>query len=182
MSKIIAIAAVTVDGILAIDGKMPWNVAEDLDRFKRFTINNTIIMGRKTWESIGKKCLSNRINFVISKKPSWALVQDTCATYFTHIDYAINESQLKYPDKDIYIIGGASIYSQTLPICDELELTIIKESEVNRKGKSKLYLKEYPTIINTLFKLENKVETDYAIYKSYKRRAGSYSYKERAIL
>jgi len=168
--------------VLAIDGKMPWNVPEDLRRFQRLTMNNTVIMGRKTWESLGKKCLPHRINYVVSRHNKEFLPEETRVEWFTHIDYAINESQLQYPDKDIYIIGGASVYKQTLPICDELELTIIEESEVNREGKEVLYLKEYPNTIDTLFTLESKVKTPYATYKKYKRRAASLRYQNRAIL
>ena len=183
MSKIIAIAAVTHDGILAIDGNMPWHVPEDLARFQRFTMNNTVIMGRKTWETLGCKCLPNRINYVVSRQPSTVnIIAGTAAQCFTHIDYAINESQLRYPDKDIYIMGGSSVYTQTLPICDELELTIIEESEVNREGSHILYLKEYPKIINALFNLESKFKTPYATYKKYKRKAASYSDKKRLVL
>jgi dihydrofolate reductase len=183
MSKIIAIAAVTNDGILAIDGKMPWNVPEDLRRFRILTVNNTVIMGRKTWESLGKKCLSNRKNIIVSANCSetFSLITGTTATVYTHIDYAINDSQLKYPDKDIYIIGGASIYSQTLPLCDELELTIIEESRVNREGKDILYLKEYPKTIDALFVLDSEFKTYYATYKKYKRRTSNKCDKNRTI-
>jgi len=184
MSRIIAIAAITHDGILAIDGKMPWDCPEDLRRFQRLTINNTVIMGRKTWQSLGKKCLPNRVNYIVSRACTerFSLIKDTTANCFTHIDYAINESQLRHPDNDIYIMGGASIYMQTLPICDELELTIIEESLVNREGKDVLYLKEYSKTIDALFDLESKFKTPYATYKKYKRRAASYRFKDRTIL
>lgn len=183
MSKIIAIAAVTVDGILAIDGKMPWHCSEDLRRFQRLTLNNVVIMGRRTWESLGRKALPNRENFIVSRntdKP-YSLVVGTTAACYTHIDYAINDAQLKYPDKDIYIMGGASVYTQTLPLCDELELTIIEESEVNREGKDKLYLKEYPKTIDALFELDHKFKTPYATYKKYKRRTTYKRNKDRTV-
>ena len=182
MSKIIAIAAVTHDGILAIDGKMPWHCSEDLHRFQRLTVNNTVIMGRKTWESLGKRCLPNRENFIVSRRNSFSLIAETGVKCFTHIDYAINESQLLYPDKDVYIMGGASVYTQTLPICDELELTIINESLVNREGEEILYLKEYPKTIDALFTLNSEFKTSYATYKTYKRRASSFSNKAGSIL
>ena len=183
-SKIIAIAAITKDGILAIDGKMPWDCPEDLRRFQRLTMNNTVIMGRRTWESLGKRCLPNRENYIVSREnnASFSLVVGTAARCFTHIDYAINESQLKFPDKDVYIMGGASVYTQTLPICDELELTIIDESLVNREGTDVLYFKEYPKTIDALFELDHKFKTPYATYKKYKRKTSSFSNKAGTIL
>lgn len=183
MSKIIAIVAVTHDGILAIDSKMPWDCSEDLRRFQRLTVNNIVIMGRRTWESLGRKCLPNRENYIVSKnEATFSMLEGTTARCFTHIDYAISEAQLQFPKKDIYIIGGANVYTQTLPICDMLELTIIEESLVNRKGEEVLHLKEYPKTINALFTLESEFKTSYATYKRYKRRASSFSNKTRSIL
>lgn len=182
MSKIIAIAAVSDAGLLAIDGKMPWDVPEDLRRFKSLTSNSVVIMGRKTWESLGKKALPNRINYVISRNGGLDLVKNTKAICYSSIEYAINEAQLRYPEKDIYIMGGANIYKQTLPICDELELTIIDDSEIEFKSEGEyLYMKEFPKVINALFELVSKFKTPYATYKTYKRRAVSYRNKDRTV-
>ena len=67
MGKIIGIVAVSPEGIIAIDNKMPWDVSEDLKYFKRTTHDSVVIMGRITWDSLNRTCLSNRINYVISK-------------------------------------------------------------------------------------------------------------------
>lgn len=174
-----AIVAVSPEGIIAIDGKMPWNVSEDLQRFKRITINSVVIMGRKTFESIGQRPLPNRINFIISRKESKE-IEDT--TWFNSIDSAISEAQLLYPEKDIYIMGGASLYSQTLPICDELELTIIKREYVNYKEGERLYLKEFPSIIDRLFKERTAAFTDYATYKNYTRRTTNKIFSKGSLL
>ena len=60
------IAAVSKNGVIGVDNKLPWNLPEDLKRFKELTTNNVVIMGRKTYESIGKP-LPNRINIVVTR-------------------------------------------------------------------------------------------------------------------
>lgn len=181
MSKIIAIVAVSPEGIIAINGSMPWDVPEDLSRFKNLTEDNVVIMGRKTWESLGKTTLPNRINYVVSRNGGLDLVNKTSAICYRSLDYAVNEAELKYPEKDIYIMGGANVYSQALPICDEVELTIIEEDQVKITEGTKLYLKEFPKVIDSLFELDSKFKTQYATYKTYKRRAVSIRNKDRTV-
>ena len=140
MGKIIGIVAVSPEGIIAINNKMPWDVSEDLKYFKRTTHDSVVIMGRITWDSINRSCLPNRINYVISKLGNYSLVANTAAQVFTDIDFAINEAQLRYPEKDIFIIGGASLYKQTLHIMDELYISIINEENVNYCSGDRKYL------------------------------------------
>lgn len=164
-----AIAAVSPEGIIAIDGRMPWNVSEDLQRFKRITQDNVVIMGNNTFKSIGKTPLPNRINIVISRKGN--LDTSPGVIYYNSIQGAIDNARLSYPDKTIWIMGGASLYSQTLPICDELELTIIKRKYVDYREGDRIYLQEFPERIDRLFKEVSSKETEHATYKKYIRRA-----------
>jgi dihydrofolate reductase len=170
MGKIIGIVAVSPEGIIAINNKMPWNVSEDLKYFKQTTLNSVVIMGRVTWETLGKRCLPNRVNYVISKLGNYNLIADTGGQVFTSIDSAINEAQLKYPEKDIFIIGGASLYKQTLHIMDEVYITIINDENVNHCLGDHKYLEGYPNNIDDMFiKIESRVGS-YATYQKYKRR------------
>ena len=66
------IAAVSKNGVIGVDNKLPWNLPEDLKRFKELTTNNVVIMGRKTYESIGKP-LPNRINIVITRNEDFSV-------------------------------------------------------------------------------------------------------------
>ena len=93
---------------IGINNKLPWNIPADLKRFKGLTTNNTVIMGRKTFESIGKE-LPNRQNLIVSRSG-------------LGISDAINSAE----HENIYIIGGGEIYAQTIDIVDRIELTLIK--------------------------------------------------------
>lgn len=177
-----AIVACSPEGIIAIDGKMPWNVSEDLKRFKSLTLNNIVIYGRKTYESFDKKPLPGRTNYVVGTTLTFSDIANTNATAFYDLNCAINTAQIQYPKKDVWICGGASIYEQTLPIVDELELTIIKPEQVCYHDGVRTYLKGYPDVIENLFEMFNEYETERAIYRSFKRRSDTISSKARTIL
>ena len=181
MGKLKAIVAVNPKGIIGNNNMIPWRVNEDMARFRRLTLNNVVIMGRKTWDSIGRKCLTNRENYIVSRSASLKLIEGTDAKCYKHIDHAITDAQSYFPDKDIYIIGGASIYKQTLPICDELELTIINEEFVNLSEGEIVYLEDYPHKILELFILKNSEKTEYATYQKYIRRANNSRDKDRLV-
>jgi dihydrofolate reductase len=113
--------------------KLPWSIPDDLKNFRTITSGNTIIMGRKTFESIGRP-LPNRNNIVISSKK-----QNVEGVIFcTSKEEAIIEA--KKFRKDIFIIGGATIYSLFLPIADKLYLSHIKGEH-----KGDIYFPEYDT-------------------------------------
>ena len=103
------------------DNNLLWHISEDLKYFKRVTAGHTVIMGRKTWESIGKP-LPNRRNIVISR----SLKADslTGAEVFPSLDSAITSSiKPEEINKEVFIIGGGEIYRQALPIANRLYLT-----------------------------------------------------------
>ena len=121
------IAACNQDGIIGANGKIPWHHSEDLKFFKRSTMNSSLIMGRKTWESIGNK-LPGRDIIVVSKG------MYTCGAFqFTRsIDQAIKISDL---GQNIWIVGGGEIYDQ-----------VLRESDYY--GVNKIFLTLVPNIIN----------------------------------
>ena len=114
------IAAITHPaGVLGKDNKLLWHIPEDLKRFKALTTGHPIIMGRKTFESIGRP-LPNRTNMVISRSKNIAIPEIiTCAS----LEEAIVEA--KKIDDEIFIIGGGQIYEQALPLADKLYLTLV---------------------------------------------------------
>lgn len=101
-----------------------WNLSEDLQRFKKITLNHPVIMGRKTWESIPEKFrpLPNRKNIVVTH-------QNTFETKGADTAHTTEEalSIAKSYDNDIFIIGGAEIYKQFLPQVDRLYLTLVDD-------------------------------------------------------
>lgn len=115
-----AIAAMSLNRVIGKGNALPWNIPEELDWFKKNTLNQIILMGRKTYESIGRP-LPRRESIVLSKNtshiPGVTIIHDLKDLS------ALNLS----PDKTIWVIGGAEIYKLTLPYTSELYLTIVKK-------------------------------------------------------
>ena len=118
MKKII-IVAMTKENIIGKDNNIPWHISDDLKLFKKNTINNTIIMGRKTYESIGKP-LPKRKNIVVSSKLKVDNEVKVCDTFEKAINLAKNLG------KDIFFIGGNQIYKSALKIADHIYLSLVK--------------------------------------------------------
>ena len=110
------------DGGIGKNGELPWHVSEDLKNFKKVTLNSTVIMGRKTWESLPMKPLPNRENIVLSK----TLVADVLT--FKSYEECIKDLQKKNVSK-AFIIGGRSMYQLFFDRADFLHITNIKLSE-----------------------------------------------------
>lgn len=103
-------------------GQLLESYPEDMAFFKEKTTGNIVVMGRKTWDSLPKKPLSNRFNIVITSSP----IVDPEPTAFLKLEEFIKWlPKLKEGKQDIYIIGGASIYKQLLPYCDKIYMTLI---------------------------------------------------------
>lgn len=117
------IAALGKNREIGKEGKLLWNIPEDLKRFKQLTMGHAIIMGRKTFESIGKP-LPERTNIVLSRR-NLDIPEVLKAS-------SIEETLAKAREIDreeIFIIGGAEIYAQTLPLADRLYLTLIEDQK-----------------------------------------------------
>ena len=106
------------NGGIGKNGKLPWHISEDLKNFKRITLNSTIIMGRKTWESLPVKPLPNRDNIILSK----TLVLDIL-TFKTYEDCIENLSKRNI--SKVFIIGGRSMYKLFFNKADYLHITNI---------------------------------------------------------
>lgn len=102
------------------DNKLLWNIPADLEHFKKITLGHPIIMGQKTFESIGRP-LPNRQNFVITKDPDLKIAG--CLVCHS-IDEAIEQAGRENQD-EIFFIGGGSIYAQTIEMADKLYLTLV---------------------------------------------------------
>lgn len=111
------IAAMAADRVIGMDNAMPWHLPADLAWFKRQTLDKPVIMGRRTWESIGRP-LPGRLNIVISSQPGDA----EGVRWVTSIDEAL---QAAGEVDEVMVIGGGRIYEQLLPRADRLYLTHI---------------------------------------------------------
>jgi dihydrofolate reductase len=116
------IAAIGKNRELGKDNKLLWYIPEDLKRFKKLTSNHVVIMGRKTFESIGKPLL-NRINIVITRNRSWTPLG--CTVCYS-LEEALRKAQSQL-SKEVFIIGGAEIYKQGIKYADKLYLTLIEQ-------------------------------------------------------
>lgn len=119
------IAAITDNNALGKDNKLLFRLKKDMEHFKNITTDNVVIMGRKTYESIGK-ALPNRVNIVLSRD----MESNEDFYTFDSIEKAIEWSKENYPQKEIFIIGGASVYDKALKddIVDKLYMTKIKQT------------------------------------------------------
>ncbi|MDX8336210.1 dihydrofolate reductase [Candidatus Cetobacterium colombiensis] len=118
------IVAMDENNIIGCNNKMPWNIPEDLSLFKKITTNSIVIMGRKTFESIGKP-LPNRINFVLSRDKNFFhkdIKIFNCPNNALETALSLKSSY----NKEIFIIGGKTIYEYFLPFINELHLSFIK--------------------------------------------------------
>lgn len=123
-NKIIAIAAITYDGILGVDNQLAVKSSYDMNWFKTKTTGNTVLMGRKTFESMGSKGLPNRDNIVVTTQD---LGHTDHTFYYTNsLMNAFKYQTQKEKRSDLYVIGGAELYKQLIPMCDEVYLTIFK--------------------------------------------------------
>lgn len=130
--KIALIVAMTRNRVIGKDNKMPWHLPEDLKYFKRVTLNKPVVMGRNTFESIGKP-LPQRTNIIVSRNADYKVAG---AIVVPSVEQALQMVADLYQtieapeDSEVMIIGGAQIYAQTLPLAQRLYLTEI-EAEID---------------------------------------------------
>ena len=117
--KISLIVAMANNRVIGLNNKMPWHLSADLKKFKKITMGSPILMGRKTYESIGRP-LPGRTNMIVSRNPQYR--QDGCQV-FNDLKTALKKG-CENAD-EIFVIGGSDLYQAILPIADAIYLTII---------------------------------------------------------
>ncbi|MDD5274837.1 MAG: dihydrofolate reductase [Methylovulum sp.] len=120
--KISVIVAMANDRVIGLNNQMPWHLSADLKKFKQITMGAPILMGRKTYQSIGHP-LPGRTNIIISRDPAY---QQTGCLVFNDPDAALANACQKAPE--IFVIGGSSLYESMLPRADMLYITEIKKA------------------------------------------------------
>ena len=122
------IVAIAEDNGIGYKNELLWHISEDMKRFKKLTWGNTVIMGKKTWESLPKKPLSGRKNIVITDNPQDRFESGIAA-------YSIEDALNKCAgDEEIFIIGGGSVYRQFMPVADKLFIT-----HIHKKAPADIY-------------------------------------------
>jgi len=158
------IAAASENDVIGADGGLPWDIPEDMKFFRDKTKGKAIIMGRKTFESVGHP-LPKRLNVVVTRQEGYVAEG---ATVFTNIDDAVSFCKTKTKEfgEEIFIIGGGEVYKQTLDIVDTIYLTRIHK-EI--KGDAR-----YPKIDKDKFELvESSARTEPVAFTflTYKKKS-----------
>lgn len=115
--SITLILARAENGVIGKDGGLPWHISDDLKRFKALTTGHTIVMGRKTWDSLPKKPLTGRRNIVVTRDEHWQAEGAESMSL---------KQALAVPD--VFVIGGAEIYRGALGHADRIELTEVHKN------------------------------------------------------
>ena len=152
--KLAIIAAIGKNRVIGKDGKIPWHISEDLKRFKLLTVGHTVLMGRKTWESLGKP-LPHRRNVVISsgKIPG--------VEYYPSVGEAL--TALKDQEK-VFVIGGERIYAELLNSADELFLTFVEQ-----ESEGDAYFPEFQELLDRKFRAVNREQHEGYEFVDYVR-------------
>jgi dihydrofolate reductase len=117
--RVYLVAAVAANGVIGAGGQLPWRLPEDLRHFKELTLGHPVIMGRRTWESLGKP-LAGRENIVVTRTPGYTAPGAHVAS---SLDAAI---ALCAGEPLAFVIGGSELYATALPLADGLVLTEIR--------------------------------------------------------
>lgn len=153
------IAAMAANRVIGRAGKIPWHLPEDKKRFRELTMGNVIVMGRRTWEEIGRP-LPGRVTALVS-----ATCQIQAEEMFTvpDLEEAIRRSRDIYPDKDIFLCGGEAIYKEGMSLADRIYLTVL-----DREAEGDTY---FPEIGKEYQLMEKEKKAGFACCY-YERRAG----------
>ena len=161
--KIIShLVAVSNDLVIGVDNDLPWNLKDDLAHFKKYTLNKIIIMGRKTFESIGRP-LPNRINYVISR----TIKEIDGANVFDNLEDAMLAAE-KHNDEmgivnEIVIIGGGYLFKETLPVMNKLVITKVDCNVLGDIYYPKVEMENWKLVYSESFSKNSDNDYDFKI-------------------
>lgn len=127
MIKLIAVIDMNF-GIGDVGGNLLFNLPKDMERFKSITTGKTIVMGRKTWDSLPSKPLPKRKNYILTRDENFEVIGN--AKILHSVDNVLELAK----NRDVYVIGGAEIYSQFMPHADELIITHVHTVNFNARA------------------------------------------------
>jgi dihydrofolate reductase len=156
--KLIIIAAVSLNRVIGYKGTVPWDIPDDLARFMRLTTGHTVLMGRKSYESLGKP-LPNRRNVVLSRNAIRGV--ETYSTIEAALAALKNEGA-------VFVIGGGEVFSQMINIVDAMKLTLVE-----REVEGDTFFPPYEGIVRSDFDLVNEERHSGFRYLDYKRKGST---------
>ena len=121
------IFASSSNGVIGENNQLPRHLPEDLAHFKKLTMGQVVLMGRKTWESIPQQFrpLPGRPNWVLTRQANWS---DAGARRFTELSEAMAAFDREHPSGELWVIGGAQIYAQAIDHASRIELTLVEKT------------------------------------------------------
>ena len=164
MPEIVIIVAVAKNRVIGKDNQLIWSIPEDMAHFKALTAGHTVVMGRKTWESLPPRFrpLPGRRNIVISRQADYAAPGAELANSLE------DGLALAAADATVFIIGGAEIYQQALPLADRLEITEVDLAPEGDAWFPDIAASDWQETSRRLLAAENT--TPACAFVSYRRR------------
>jgi dihydrofolate reductase len=153
--RLIIIAAIAHNRVIGKNGVLPWHIPQDLARFKQLTTGHTVIMGRKTFDSLDRP-FPNRLNIVITSKVINGV------TSYPSLDFAL---QALHNKKEVFVIGGGKLFADTLKRADELRLTL-----VDREVDGDAYFPPYEDYVRKYFRLVHEENNTGFSFVDYVRK------------
>jgi dihydrofolate reductase len=121
MSTVTLVAAVAANGVIGRDGALPWHLPEDLRQFKRLTRGHVLVMGRRTFDSIGRP-LPHRTTIVVTRQPRWRA--DGVLTAAGVPEALARAAQL---DDEVFVVGGSAVFREAMPVADRMVITAVDD-------------------------------------------------------
>lgn len=143
-----AILAVDFNGLIGLNGDIPWRLPDDMKWFKQHTMGHAVLMGRKTWESLPERFrpLPGRDNYVMTRDQSWSA--EGC-TALRNVDAVIAMIQ-EDPEREVFVIGGAEVYQLFAGMYDRVFLTLVMHTCLVANDDDAVYLGPLDSVISGL--------------------------------
>ena len=151
------VAAVAQNGVIGVDGGLPWHLPADLRRFKQLTMGHVLVMGRKTYESIGGP-LPGRTTVVVTRTAGWDPGASDVVVSGS-IPAALEAAAAI--DDDVFVVGGAQVYADALTLADRLELTFV---DAEPEGDTR-----FPDVDWRTWRELRREQAEGAVYATYER-------------
>ena len=156
--RVSLIVAVGSNGVIGADNAMPWHLPEDFAFFKRTTMGHTLVMGRRTFDSIGRP-LPGRHTVVITRQPTWTFAGVATAHSLAE---ALDLAGRHGPAPEVFVAGGAQVYADAMPLADRLLVTEVDQAPVGDAT--------FPTIDEAVWEETSRVPGDGLAWVTYERR------------
>jgi dihydrofolate reductase len=115
------LAAVARNGVIGVGGGMPWQLPDEQALFKELTLGHVLVMGRRTFDSIGRP-LPGRTTIVVTRNPRWQFASELVLRASTLAEALAAAGEI---DDEVFVVGGAGVYAEALPVADRLALTFV---------------------------------------------------------